>query len=357
MGLHRPRLVIAGILWASGAACLTGCSYWRPPEAAPREHLSLAARQAARPDGEVLRFYSYPRQPVSPILERRLFRLRGSYRVWNLELPSSGDNGQPGNRVRARYYESRLAGEKRLILILPIYGKSTYPSHKVARYLTKERDAESTNVLLLLGHENLYDWRALADSRSEEEFFAEIDKTVHRIRSTVIDVRRLVDWAREQPDIDPDRIGIAGFSFSSILANLTMAVDQRIAAGVFFMGGGHIHKIFAHCEGNDIQKARRRVGRRLGWTDLQFELQLKEPLRRINPIPLAGLIGSRPALLADSMIDGVIPRESRLELRRVLGEPPRIRFLLGHREAFLSLTPLGFDYSTRKIRRFFIDHL
>jgi dienelactone hydrolase len=318
---------------------------------------AIPARQAARLNAEDLRFYSYEHQPMPELAELELRRERGPYRVWNLDLPSYGDNGQPGDRVRARYIESRLPGRKRLIVVLPIYGKSFYPSHKVARYLTKERDAETTNVLLLLGHESLYDWKALAAAQDEEEFLDEIDRTVGRIQSTVIDIRRLLDWAAERPEIDRHRIGIVGFSFSSILANLTMAVDQRIAAGVFFMGGGHIHKIFAYCEGNDLEKARGELGRRLGWSDLHFERTLEKPLRPINPIRLASLLEARPVLLADSNVDAVIPPESRLALRRALGEPERIHFILGHRTAFLSLTPLGFDYSTRKIRRFFLENL
>jgi len=334
-----------------------GCSTWRLPESTRSELRSLPARTAAQVTEADLLFYSYPRQPVTPDIQRQLRRTRGQYRVWNLELPSIGGNGQPGNRVRARYFESRLPGPKRLILVLPIYGKSAYPSRKVARYLTRDRDAETTNVLLLLGGESLYDWRALADSQTEEEFLAEVERAVQRLRSTVIDVRRLVDWAEERAEVDPERIGIVGFSFSAILANLTMAVDERIAAGVFFMGGGHIHKIFAHCEGNDLQQARRELRRRLRWSNLHFEYKLRGPLRPVDPIRLASLLRDRPVLLADSMVDAVIPRESRRDLRRALGQPERIRFVIGHRASFFSLTPLGFNYSTRKIRRFFIENL
>ena len=332
-----------------------GCSTWRLPEGTRSELHALPAHTAAQVTREDLLFYSYPKRPVEPRVELR--RERGLYRVWDLEISSIGDNGQPDNGVRARYFESRLPGTKRLILVLPIYGKSHYPSRKVARFLTKDRDAETTNVLMLLGGENLYDWRAMAASKSEEEFLVEVEETVRRVKNTVIDVRRLLDWSEGRSEIDPERIGIVGFSFSSILANLTMALDERIAAGVFFMGGGHIHRIFAHCEGNDLQKVRREMRRRLRWTSLHFEYKLEAPLRPVDPIRLASLMGDRPVLLGESVVDGVIPPSSRRDLRRALGEPDRIRFVIGHRAAFLSLTPLGFNYSTRKIRRFFLDHL
>lgn len=345
------RVALLAILVVSAA----GCSYWRLPEGTRAELHALPARTAAQVTRDDLLFYSYPKLPVEPRLELR--KERGLYRVWDMELTSLGDNGQPGNHVRARYFESRLPGRKRLILVLPIYGKSHYPSRKVARYLTKDRDAETTNVLMLLGGENLYNWRALAGSKTEEEFLDEVERTVQRVKNTVVDARRLLDWSEGRPEIDPERIGIVGFSFSSILANLTMALDERIAAGVFFMGGGHIHRIFAHCEGNDLQKVRREMRRRLHWSDLHFEYKLEAPLRPMDPIHLASLLEDRPVLLGESVVDAVIPPSSRRDLRQALGEPERIRFVIGHRAAFLSLTPLGFNYSTRKIRRFFLDNL
>lgn len=350
-------LLWESLLWGALALAAAGCSTWRLPEGTRTQLHALPARTAAHVTASDLRFYSYPRVPITPRMQAELRRERGLYRIWDLELPSIGDNGQPDDVVRARYYESRLPGRKRLIVILPIYGKSVYPSHKVARYLTRDRDAETTNVLLLRGGENLYDWKALAASKSEDEFLTEVDRGVQRIRNTVIDVRRMVDWAEEQPEIDREKIGIIGFSFSSILANLTMAIDRRIAAGVFFMGGGHVHKIFAHCEGNDLQEVRHQMRHRLGWTNLHFEYKLEGPLRPVDPIRLASLLEDRPVLLAESLVDAVIPPESRRDLRRALGEPERIRFIIGHRAAFLSLTPLGFNYATRKIRHFFLDNL
>lgn len=346
------------LAWSALASLLvSGCSMWSVPAGTRTELQSQPARTAAHVTERDLLFYSYPKAPIEPQMDSHLRRHRGAYEVWDLELPSIGDNGQPDHVIRARYFASRIPGPKRLIVVLPIYGKSVYPSHKVARYLTKQRDAETTNVLLLLGGENLYDWQAMAAAETEDELIAEVEQSVYRIKNTVIDIRRFLDWAEERPEIDPERIGIVGFSFSSILANLTMALDERIAAGVFFMGGGHIHQIFAHCEGNDLQKVRRRLGHRLGWTNLHFEYELEGPLRPIEPTRLASLLGSRPVLLAESVVDAVIPPDSRRDLRESLGEPDRIRFVIGHRAAFLSLTPLGFNYSTRKIRQFFLDHL
>jgi hypothetical protein len=282
-----------------------------------------------------------------------LLHHRGYYRVWSLSLPSAGDNGQPGNRVEARYFESLRSGTKKLVVILPIYGKSAYPSRKLAGYLTRERGAADTNVLLLVGGHNLYDAAALAAATSEEELHREVDRTVLRMESTVQDIRRLLSWAAGRPEIDPHRIGIAGFSFSSILANLVMATDSRVRAGVFFLGGAHVHEVFAHCHGNQVAHARHVLNRRFGWSDEEFAARLEPHLAPVEPTRWAHRLGHRPVLLGESPLDRVIPRRSRVGLWESLGRPERLVLRLNHRTAFLTMTPLGFNYTNRKIRRFF----
>lgn len=303
--------------------------------------------------------FDYAPQPGGPPVELSLEGRRGSYRIWHLWMPSAGDNGQPGRRVEGRYYESVRPGPKPLVVVLPIYGKSAYPSRKLARYLTRPRvrDAADTHVLRLLGNENLYRPERLAAARDEGELVAEIEATARRMVTTVVDVRRLLDWAERRPEVDRDRLGVVGFSFSSALASLAMAADPRFGAGVFFMGGGHLHEIFAHCHGNEVAHARQVLRRALGRSDDELARLLAEPLAVVDPVRLAPLLADRPVLLADSPIDRVIPERSRRDLWEALGRPQRLVFRLSHRTAFLTMTPLGLDYANRKIRRFFDESL
>ena len=48
-----------------------------------------------------------------------------SYAVRLLRFPSSGENGQEGNTVTARYYESIEPGPRPLVVVLPIWGGHT----------------------------------------------------------------------------------------------------------------------------------------------------------------------------------------------------------------------------------------
>ncbi len=47
-----------------------------------------------------------------------------------LSYPSSGVNEHAGNLVQGEYLRSRLPGPKKLLVVLPIWGSSMYPSQK-----------------------------------------------------------------------------------------------------------------------------------------------------------------------------------------------------------------------------------
>jgi len=53
----------------------------------------------------------------------------------------------------------------------------------------------------------------------------------------VKDVQRSVDFLQSRPDIDPDRIAFSGFSWGGQIANLVLAVEDRLKAAVLNVGG------------------------------------------------------------------------------------------------------------------------
>lgn len=343
---------------------LAGCSHWRPeiasliPESPPAASPKTLHASWPQPPETVPAAFAYAhRHGRLPEVFQRLTGDRGSYRIWELSMPSVGDNGQPDRRVEARYFESTRPGAKRLVVILPIYGKSHYPSRKLARILTRERDAHHLNVLMLTGEANLYRPDLMEAAHTGAELVAEIGDTAERMRVTVVDTLRLIDWAAARPEVEPGRIGVAGFSFSAVLASLVMAFDERVGAGVFFMGGGHIHEIFAHCDGNQVADARQVLTRRLGWSQETFADRLEPVLAPVDPMAYTDRLRDRPILLAESPVDRVIPERSSRDLWEALGQPERLILRFSHRTAFLSMTPLGANYANRKIRTFFLDNL
>jgi cephalosporin-C deacetylase-like acetyl esterase len=56
----------------------------------------------------------------------------------------------------------------------------------------------------------------------------------------VIDLRRGIDLLAQRPEVDPERIALAGFSYGGGLAGIVAAVDHRLAAVVVMSGPGRI---------------------------------------------------------------------------------------------------------------------
>ncbi len=297
-----------------------------------------------------LHAYDYRPAPIEPTLEPLRARRGAPYRVFQLRLASAGDNGQTGRLFTARYYQSTGRGRKGLVVILPIWGSSTYPPRAALRELMKGPARGDLHYLLVQGERPLFDWGALRSAPDEEAFLRLIEQSRRRIETTVLDLRRVLDWTATRPEIDTRRVGIAGFSIGAIVGSLAMGVDTRFAAGVFVMGGGNLHEIFAACPG--VGPVRRPVLKRFGWTRATFQHKLAAPLDPVNPVRFAGRLDPRRVLIVDAKQDRCIPEGARSDLWNALGRPERISILAGHKFSFLSMTVLDLNSTTREIARF-----
>ena len=162
------------------------------------------------------------------------------------------------------------------------------------------------NVLQIDGERPLLDWDAVGDTRTEAEFFELLDQMIGRFVSTVIDIRRVVDWAQTQPDVDPQRIALIGFSMGALVASVAMANEPRLAAGVLVMGGADPHEILAAC-GHEIGRGREHVLEHLDWSLDKYRNELAKALARINPARFAGMVDPRRVLIIEAAADTCMP--------------------------------------------------
>ncbi|HSA82600.1 MAG TPA: dienelactone hydrolase family protein [Geminicoccaceae bacterium] len=273
-----------------------------------------------------------------------------AYRTVSLAFSSAGENGQAGNLVTARYYRSKSKGAKPLVIVLPIWGIETYPSNTISAGLRKH-GAGTINVLQIDGERPLLDWDAVGDTRTEGEFLKLLDQMIGRFVSTVIDIRRVVDWAQTQPDVDPQRIALIGFSMGALVASVAMANEPRLAAGVLVMGGADPDDILAACS-NEIGRGRGHLLEHLDWSLDEFRHALAKPLARINPARFAGMVDPRKVLIIEAAADTCIPPAARERLWQAMGRPERLAYLYDHRTAFLAMTFLGGNNLQQQIYRF-----
>jgi hypothetical protein len=252
------------------------------------------------------------------------------------------------NELGALAYLSRAPGAKRWVVVLPIWGSSTYPPKKIVRRLLGGKQGRQTNVLWIQGPRRVVRYQAFKDASTEAEFFEEVLRTASCIEATTEDVHAFIGWVMEQPETDPRRVGIVGFSVGGIVASLVMGRDPRLAAGVFVMVGGHMEEIMARCKWGQGE-VREHAAKTFGWSAEKFQSVIKGPLSTVDPVRVADRIDPAAVLYIDAGYDTCIPQSCRDDLWRAMGEPERVTLGYDHRNSFLTMTFLGFDVTTRRI--------
>ena len=257
------------------------------------------------------------------------------------------------SELGALAYVSRAPGAKRWILVLPIWGSSTYPPRKLVTWLTHGSSGRGTNVLWIQdpGRASLIDFPSLRASPSPEDFLAVLSRSADCIGAAAQDVRGWLDWVLHQPGVDPRRVGLVGCSIGAMVGSLAMGRDGRFGAGVFVMGGGHLDEILSTCYGEEAE-VRRHAAEAFGWSQEEFQREVAEPLAAVDPVAVAGNINPADVLFIDAGRDSCIPPSARDGLWEAMGRPERVTLDYDHKTSFLSMTFLGFDRTTQRAVEF-----
>lgn len=287
--------------------------------------------------------------PASVTLSEPLDSTR-NHEIMRFSFPSAGRNGNPDNLVEGFYFASRDPGPKKLVVVMPIWGTSSYPPSKIS-YGYARRSRGDAHVIWIHDTAPLFPWEALMSAPTEEAFVALSRDSAERYRSTVIDMRRLIDWAETRPEIDASRIAFVGFSMSSLVTETLVGNDPRVAAAVFMMGAANFADVFSAC-GNKAGQVREHALRTFGWTLEQYRAFFHGLFDPADPSRYPGAYDPDKIFMIDAMFDDCMPESSRAALWEVAGHPQRLTMFYRHRNAFYSLTPLGLNYARRKIYRF-----
>ena len=338
--MHRQALALLPALCLVGASCISQTHI--PYRGDPRSRVVQASLpvEAARLPSEIS---AVPGEGTRTHAVLRLYRPR-----------PCGDSSEP--ELGALAYVSRAPGAKRWVIVLPIWGSSTYPPQMVVRRLLDGAHGDRTNVLWVQGPVGLVRFPKLKEAATEAEFMAEVSRTASCIDAAAADVHAFTDWVLAQPETAPRRVGIVGFSTGGIVGSLVMGRDTRFAAGVFVMVGGHLDEILAYCKW-DEREVREHAAATFGWTSDELKAAIKAPLSVVDPVLVAGSIDPADVLFIDSGHDGCIPQSARDDLWRAMGEPERVTLGYDDKNSFLTMTFLGFDVTTRRIVAFLDSRL
>jgi hypothetical protein len=206
------------------------------------------------------------------------------------------------------------------------------------------------------GDAPLVPWAELSSAPTEEDFVRMARASAERYRTAVVDMRRLLDWAETRPEIDSRRIAFVGFSMSALVTATLAGNDARVSTAVLMMGAANFADVFTAC-GDKAGQVRRHALTSFGWTLERYHDFFGELFDPADPVHYAGHYDPDNILMIDAMFDDCMPESSRAALWEVTGRPERITLMYRHRHAFYSLTPLGLNFSRRKIYRFLDDTL
>ncbi len=268
------------------------------------------------------------------------------YQVQELQYPSSGRSGQPGNRVRVRFYQGDVAGPAPLVVILPIWGTFDYPVEKLSLRLRKHFKGK-VHIALVLGQERLVQWPEIAASSSREELLRHSQTSAEQVGVAKEDTRGLLRWAQSQPQIDAERIVLSGFSIGAIVGSMVAVEEPTLAGTTLVMGAVNPAEVLAFCNriagdsrdqamatlGMDIDEYADTMHRAFDGLDwAQRDIAVNDPAR---------------FLLVDANNDDCMPQQARDALWLGLGKPERYTLRGNHQEAFLSMTLVGFNQTSK----------
>jgi len=273
------------------------------------------------------------------------------YELRLLEIPSIGENSQKDNLVTVRYYRSTLPGPHPLVIVLPIWGSYTYPPRKFTSSIQR-RSSGAVHVLHVQGDTHLADWPGLVAAADEAEFLDLWREAVERQRVTIVDVRRLIDWAEQHPEIDPDRVALIGCSLGAFIAGTIATQEPRLAATVTVMGGSHPQSVIANCDGKRATAVQAKAAETFGWDREELAARLEPIMSVVDPANYPDRVDPRKVLIIEANRDKCVPEQSREDFWLALGKPERIGMNYDHAPAFYSMTPLGLSWMRRRIWEF-----
>lgn len=279
---------------------------------------------------------------------------RDDFTVRKIEF--TGHNGTPREAYLSLPEEGK-EGPYPMVVVFPVLSNG----HIISEILSKELTRAGYATLRAEGY------------KLELDKIDSVQAAMDRFRHTILDARALTDLVSEFPEIDEDKIAVAGISLGGIMSATMMGVDPDIGAGAFIMGGGGLSEILHDSEQKSLESFREEIftagilaltggssalsGAIIGSEMVNTEAmddttiaELRERLIEIHKIktreefiaftepytnPLdpsryAGSLDPCRTMVLSATRDDIIPEERTKELWERLGKPEWNKVLAGH---------------------------
>ena len=156
----------------------------------------------------------------------------------------------------------------------------------------------------------------------EEDPDFDLRMPAQRLRTALLDARRLIDWLETRPEIDSERLAAAGVSLGGIVAATLMGLDERIRAGFFVMAGGGLPELMHDSAEGPLRRLRERIFAQRNDHDRGAFIEFAAPYTRaVDPLTYAGRIDPRRVLLISARFDRAVPPDRTRVLWEAMGRP------------------------------------
>ncbi len=256
-----------------------------------------------------------------------LFPTLAGAQTRDVTLPSAINSGYPRNDViHLTFYPAQNVNSQKApaAILLHLLGGGIEVSQRFAKYLS----ARGVNaVVMQLPYH--YD-RAVG--RAPVKFYVSDDPKIlaSAFNQAASDCSTIANWLQTQPEVNPDKLGIAGVSLGAIVTHLAMGRDERLNNGVALVGGGDLKEI---AQLSTLAKLFLNVRKTIDPAKItEADLALADPLY------YADRNRPRHVLMIQAARDQIIPRRASTELWEALGRPPIQWLDIGHYGLFLGVT-------------------
>jgi len=229
------------------------------------------------------------------------------------------------------------AGKKKASLVVLVHGmgdSSVIPCRLISKTLAKQGIASFIIYLVFHNKRGSQVIKNKYPSLSAEEWF-------ESYQLSVIDIRQVIDWAYNRPEIEHENIAVAGISFGGMISTIAMSLDNRIKAGIFIVSGGNSSKMTRY---SALLRLKYKI------SEAQYRKEQEEYAGYLSEVAARGFenvdpgksayltdpmtysygIKSRPVMMLNALFDEMIPRASTLDLWKALEKPPLSWFPATH---------------------------
>ena len=276
---------------------------------------------------KLLKYYSYPHQPIEAKVEA--IREKRRYKILRVEFPSALNVFGTDN-IKVDYYVQKKCGKFPTVLALPIAGGVDFCIETFARHYA----SNGFNCAVL--HNRPVDLEDIETAEQAEDY----------LRQVVLDSRQVLDFLTEQDRVDSDRLGCLGLSLGGIKASIVSAVDERIKCTVIGLAGGSMADIA-------LESGEKAVREYIsGWVEMgvspeALRIEMSDKLVT-DPVSLGKYADARNFLMYIAAFDRIVPRKCGDNLWRSVGKPEVVYLFSGHFSSLLYL-----PYAERNSLSFF----